>query len=101
MLVCCCRWRSRPENIVPAQHFWPLLRGRPRESATGFAHSWLTKPFAEWQAKFLSWRERFKMRIAIDGFPLSEPLTGIGHYTLELAHHLALNSPEHEILVVS
>ena len=41
------------------------------------------------------------MRIAIDGFPLSEPLTGIGHYTLELAHHLALNSPEDEILVVS
>ncbi len=41
------------------------------------------------------------MRIAIDGFPLSEPLTGIGHYTLELAHHLALNSPEDEFLVVS
>ena len=41
------------------------------------------------------------MRIAIDGFPLSEPLTGIGHYTLELAHHLALTSPEDEILVVS
>ena len=41
------------------------------------------------------------MLIAIDGFPLSEPLTGIGHYTLELAHHLALNSPADEILVVS
>jgi glycosyltransferase involved in cell wall biosynthesis len=29
------------------------------------------------------------MRIALDGLPLSEPLTGIGHYTLEIARHLA------------
>jgi glycosyltransferase involved in cell wall biosynthesis len=30
------------------------------------------------------------MRIGIDGLPLTEVLTGIGHYTNELARHLAL-----------
>lgn len=29
------------------------------------------------------------MRVALDGFPLSSPKTGIGHYTLELARALA------------
>ena len=41
------------------------------------------------------------MRIGIDGLPLTETLTGIGHYTLELAKHLAQNSPEDEIQIVS
>jgi glycosyltransferase involved in cell wall biosynthesis len=40
------------------------------------------------------------MRIAIDGLPLCDPLTGVGHYTLELARHLA-SSGEDEVLVVS
>ena len=40
------------------------------------------------------------MRIAIDGLPLCDPLTGVGNYTLELA--LKLASPgEDEIFVVS
>ena len=33
------------------------------------------------------------MRIALDGFPLSSPKTGIGHYTLQLARALAEISP--------
>jgi glycosyltransferase involved in cell wall biosynthesis len=41
------------------------------------------------------------MRIALDGLPLSRPLTGIGHYTLELASHLAADQPEDELLVVT
>ena len=41
------------------------------------------------------------MRIGIDGLPLTEELTGIGHYTLELARHLALAAPADEISVVS
>jgi glycosyltransferase involved in cell wall biosynthesis len=41
------------------------------------------------------------MRIGIDGLPLTEQLTGIGHYTIELAHHLALASPADEIEIVS
>lgn len=40
------------------------------------------------------------MRIAIDGLPLCDPLTGVGHYTLELARHLA-SSGRDEVLVVS
>jgi len=40
------------------------------------------------------------MRIAIDGLPLCDPLTGVGHYTLELARHLAA-SGEDEVIVVS
>ncbi|HXM34793.1 MAG TPA: glycosyltransferase family 1 protein [Pyrinomonadaceae bacterium] len=41
------------------------------------------------------------MRIGIDGLPLTEDLTGIGHYTLELANHLAVAASADEIQVVS
>jgi glycosyltransferase involved in cell wall biosynthesis len=41
------------------------------------------------------------MRIAIDGLPLTEDLTGIGYYTLELASHLAMANPEAEVQLVS
>jgi glycosyltransferase involved in cell wall biosynthesis len=41
------------------------------------------------------------MRIGLDGYPLSEPLTGIGHYTLELARALARNFPRDEFELVS
>ena len=41
------------------------------------------------------------MRIALDGLPLSRPLTGIGHYTLELASHLAADCADDEFLVVT
>jgi len=33
------------------------------------------------------------MRVALDGFPLSSPKTGIGHYTFELARSLAQLAP--------
>ena len=41
------------------------------------------------------------MRIGLDGYPLSEPRTGIGHYTLELARALALISPSDQFELVS
>lgn len=41
------------------------------------------------------------MRIAIDGLPLCQALTGVGHYTVELARHLALTNPGDEITLVS
>jgi glycosyltransferase involved in cell wall biosynthesis len=41
------------------------------------------------------------MRIGIDGLPLTEELTGIGYYTLELSHHLAATVPGDEVQVVS
>src|SRR5215472_3471768 len=41
------------------------------------------------------------MRIGIDGLPLTEVLTGIGYYTLELARHLALNDETDAIEVVA
>ncbi|HXI23186.1 MAG TPA: glycosyltransferase family 1 protein [Pyrinomonadaceae bacterium] len=41
------------------------------------------------------------MRIGLDGYPLSEPLTGVGHYTLELARSLARNFPKDEFELVS
>jgi glycosyltransferase involved in cell wall biosynthesis len=41
------------------------------------------------------------MRIGIDGYPLAEPRTGVGHYTLELARALALVSPADEFELVS
>jgi glycosyltransferase involved in cell wall biosynthesis len=41
------------------------------------------------------------MRIGIDGLPLTETLTGIGHYTFELAHHLALAAPSDQVEIVS
>ena len=41
------------------------------------------------------------MRIGIDGLPLTEDLTGVGHYTLELANHLAKAVPADEIHLVS
>lgn len=41
------------------------------------------------------------MRIGIDGLPLSKLRTGVGHYTFELAHALALVSPADEFQLVS
>jgi glycosyltransferase involved in cell wall biosynthesis len=41
------------------------------------------------------------MRVGIDGYPLSEPRTGVGHYTLELARALALISPSDQFELVS
>ena len=41
------------------------------------------------------------MRIGLDGYPLSEPLAGVGHYTLELARALARNFPRDEFELVS
>src|SRR5215218_10426100 len=33
------------------------------------------------------------MNIALDGMPLASPLTGVGHYTVELARNLAVVAP--------
>ena len=41
------------------------------------------------------------MRIGIDGIPLAAAKTGVGHYTFELAHHLASGSQSHEFELVS
>jgi glycosyltransferase involved in cell wall biosynthesis len=41
------------------------------------------------------------MRVGLDGYPLSEPRTGVGHYTLELARALALNFPADQFELVS
>jgi glycosyltransferase involved in cell wall biosynthesis len=41
------------------------------------------------------------MRFGLDGIPLREKKSGIGHYTLELARALAALAPEHEFEVVS
>ena len=41
------------------------------------------------------------MRIGLDGYPLSEPRTGVGHYTFELAHALALTHPADQFELVS
>ena len=41
------------------------------------------------------------MRIGIDGLPLSQPKTGVGHYTFEIARGLAATQPTDEFQVVS
>ena len=41
------------------------------------------------------------MRFGLDGVPLREKMSGIGHYTLELARALAAVAPEHEFEIVS
>ena len=41
------------------------------------------------------------MRIGLDGFPLLVPLTGVGHYTFELARALALLAPSDEFELVA
>ncbi len=41
------------------------------------------------------------MRVGLDGYPLAEPRTGVGHYTLELARALARISPSDEFELVS
>ena len=41
------------------------------------------------------------MRIALDGLPLCQSLTGIGHYTFELAQHLAELDPGDRIDLIS
>lgn len=41
------------------------------------------------------------MHIALDGIPLNQPLTGVGHYTIELARALAAGSPADEFEIVS
>jgi glycosyltransferase involved in cell wall biosynthesis len=41
------------------------------------------------------------MRVGLDGYPLSEPRTGVGHYTLELARALARISPSDQFELVS
>jgi glycosyltransferase involved in cell wall biosynthesis len=41
------------------------------------------------------------MRVGLDAIPLAAPRTGVGHYTFELARHLALISPRDEFELVS
>ena len=41
------------------------------------------------------------MRVALDGFPLSAPKTGVGHYTFELARTLAEISPDDTFELIS
>jgi glycosyltransferase involved in cell wall biosynthesis len=41
------------------------------------------------------------MRIGLDGYPLAEPRTGVGHYTLELAHALARLAPSDQFELIS
>src|SRR6266496_509995 len=41
------------------------------------------------------------MRIGIDGLPLTQPLAGIGHYTFEVAQHLARGVRHDEVDIVS
>jgi glycosyltransferase involved in cell wall biosynthesis len=41
------------------------------------------------------------MLISLDAIPLAAPRTGVGHYTLELARHLALLAPTDEFELVS
>jgi glycosyltransferase involved in cell wall biosynthesis len=41
------------------------------------------------------------MRIGLDGYPLTEPRTGVGHYTFELARALALAHPADQFELVS
>jgi glycosyltransferase involved in cell wall biosynthesis len=41
------------------------------------------------------------MLIGIDGIPLKEIKTGVGHYTVELARSLALVSPEDQLEIIS
>ncbi|HEU4932101.1 MAG TPA: hypothetical protein VFT48_08460, partial [Pyrinomonadaceae bacterium] len=41
------------------------------------------------------------MDVGLDGIPLSQSLTGVGHYTLELARALARIAPEDRFELVS
>src|SRR3989442_6163416 len=41
------------------------------------------------------------MRVGLDGYPLAELRTGVGHYTLELARALALTAPSDQFELVS
>ncbi len=41
------------------------------------------------------------MRVGLDGYPLCEPLTGVGHYTFELARALARNHPADEFELIA
>ena len=41
------------------------------------------------------------MRIGLDGSSLGDPLTGVGHYTFELARALALNNPSDQFELIS
>jgi len=41
------------------------------------------------------------MKIALDGMPLASPLTGVGHYTAELARNLALVAPSDSFTFIS
>lgn len=41
------------------------------------------------------------MNIALDGMPLSSPLTGVGHYTAELARNLAIVAPSDSFTLIS
>jgi glycosyltransferase involved in cell wall biosynthesis len=41
------------------------------------------------------------MNIALDGMPLASPLTGVGHYTAELARNLAVVAPSDSFTLIS
>lgn len=41
------------------------------------------------------------MRVGIDGIPLAEVKTGVGHYTFEVARHLALAAPDNRFELLS
>lgn len=41
------------------------------------------------------------MRVGLDGYPLCEPLTGVGHYTFELARALARHYPSDQFELIA
>lgn len=41
------------------------------------------------------------MHVGLDAIPLATPRTGVGHYTFELARHLALIAPDNQFELVS
>jgi len=41
------------------------------------------------------------MKIALDGMPLASPLTGVGHYTAELARNLAVVAPSDSFTLIA
>jgi glycosyltransferase involved in cell wall biosynthesis len=51
--------------------------------------------------KITAIQQQLLMRIGLDGLPLTQQLTGVGYYTLELARALAEDSPDSQFNIIS
>jgi glycosyltransferase involved in cell wall biosynthesis len=84
---------SRPSIAKGSDHkFWPQKAQKAQKEIQFIQNSFVL---------FVPFCGTFLMNIALDGMPLVSPLTGVGHYTAELARNLAIVAPSDSFKFIS